>query len=74
MNTADKLGKANVDGTTPMQDMFTLYPPDGERFAAIHGIPFPDDMRATLADAADAAGVESEEDVLDQVHRTLRKE
>lgn len=69
---ADKLGKANVDGTTPMQDMFTLYPQTVSVLQQ-YGIPFPDDMQTTLADAADAAGV-SLKDVLDQVHRTLRKE
>lgn len=69
---ADKLGKELISGDTALQELFTMYP---QTLAILHdyGIQLPDDMNMTLAALTKEQQV-SLDDLLDQVHRVLRKE
>jgi len=69
---ADKLGKELIGGETKLQDLLTMYP---QTLAVLqeYGIAMPEDMETNLA-ALTAAEQVSLQDVLEQMHRVLRKE
>ncbi len=69
---ADKLGKELIGGETKLQDLLTMYP---QTLAVLqeYGIAMPEDMDTNLKTLTAAEQV-SLQDVLEQMHRVLRKE
>lgn len=69
---SDKLDKPLITGETSLQELLSMYP---QTLAVLqeYGIEMPDDMSQSLANLTTTAKM-SLEDVLEQIHRVLRKE
>lgn len=69
---ADKYGKELITGDTQLQELFTMYP---QALAVLHeyGMAMPDAMETTLKELTEQHNV-SLKDLLEQIHRVLRKE
>lgn len=69
---ADKLGKELITGDTSLQDLFTMYP---QTLGVLqeYGVVLPDDMDVSLGSLTSTQRI-SLDDVLEQIHRVLRKE